>query len=189
MRILSANACMLNARRAGTVIPAFNIPYLPMMAPIVAALRDTEAFGLITVARLEWIKFESRSPRAIYEEYQRVKDERFTRLHLDHVPAIDEDDMRVDYEAVIREAIELGYESVMVDGSRLSLEDNIQATRQVAELAHAAGVPVEGIGVLMAVDTIPDMFRTSANVVGWLTIGTILGRSSEPMPTGSADLQ
>ena len=31
----------------------------------------------------------------------------------------------------------------MVDGSRLSLADNIEATRQVAELAHAAGVPCE----------------------------------------------
>ena len=31
----------------------------------------------------------------------------------------------------------------------------------------AAGVPVEGIGVLMGVDTIPDMFRTLANVTGW----------------------
>ncbi|MBZ5562220.1 MAG: class II fructose-bisphosphate aldolase [Acidobacteriia bacterium] len=156
MRILSANACMLNARRAGTVIPAFNIPYLPMMAPIVAALRDTEAFGLITVARLEWIKFESRSPRAIYEEYQRVKDERFTRLHLDHVPAIDEDDMRVDYEAVIREAIELGYESVMVDGSRLPLDENIQATRKIVDIARTAGVPVEGeLGAVFGHETGP----------------------------------
>ena len=31
----------------------------------------------------------------------------------------------------------------MLDGSRLSLADNIAATRQVAELAHAAGVPCE----------------------------------------------
>jgi proton glutamate symport protein len=46
----------------------------------------------------------------------------------------------------------------------------------MAPVLSAAGVPVEGIGLLMAVDTIPDMFRTSANVVGWMTIGTILAR-------------
>ena len=40
----------------------------------------------------------------IFEEYQRVKDERFTRLHLDHVPVVDEDDLNVDYQAVIGEA-------------------------------------------------------------------------------------
>ncbi len=48
----------------------------------------------------------------------------------------------------------------------------------MAPVLAAAGVPVEGIGVLLAVDVIPDMFRTSANVLGWLTIGTILGRKS-----------
>jgi Na+/H+-dicarboxylate symporter len=48
----------------------------------------------------------------------------------------------------------------------------------MAPVLAAAGVPVEGIGVLLAVDTIPDMFRTSANVIGWLTVGTILGRKS-----------
>jgi ketose-bisphosphate aldolase len=107
-------------------------------------LRETDSFGLIAVARLEWIKFEARSMRAIFEEYQRVKDERFTRLHLDHIPVIDEDNLRVDFEAEIREAIELGYESVMVDGSRLPLEENIEATRKITAMAHAAGVPVEG---------------------------------------------
>ena len=78
------------------MVPAFNIPYLPMMEPVVAALRATRVFGLIAVARLEWIKFEARSLQAVYDEYQRVKDERFTRLHLDHVPVIDEDNLRVD---------------------------------------------------------------------------------------------
>ena len=134
----------IGVRPAESVIPAFNIPYLPMMEPVIAALRQTDSFGLIAVARLEWIKFEARSMRAVFEEYQRVKDERFTRLHLDHIPVIDEDNLRVDFEAEIREAIELGYESVMVDGSRLSLEENIRATRRITAIAHAAGIPVEG---------------------------------------------
>jgi len=144
MKLLPAHACMWNARRAGTVIPAFNIPFLPMMEVVVEALRDTDCFGLIAVARPEWVKFEARSVRAIYEEYQRVKDERFTRLHLDHVPVIDEDNLSVDYEAVIQEAIQLGYQSVMVDGSRLPLDENIQATKKIARLAHAAGIALEG---------------------------------------------
>jgi ketose-bisphosphate aldolase len=132
------------------VIPAFNIPYLPMMEPVVAALRASRTFGLIAVARLEWLKFEAGGLKAIRDEYQRVNDERFTRLHLDHVPVIDEDNLPVDYESVIREAIDLGYGSVMVDGSRLSLEDNIDATRRITRIAHAAGVPVEGeLGAVM----------------------------------------
>jgi ketose-bisphosphate aldolase len=64
-------------------------------------------------------------------------------LHLDHVPVIDEDNHMVDFEAAIAEAIQLGYGSVMVDGSRLPLEENIRATRRITDLAHAAGIPVE----------------------------------------------
>jgi len=137
------NTIVHRALEAKTVIPSFNFPYLPMMEPAVRALRDCRAFGLIAVARLEWEKFESGSPRHIRDEYERVKDESHTRLHLDHVPVIDEDQCRVDYMAILSEAVELGYDSVMVDGSRLSLEDNIEATRQVVEMAHASGVPVE----------------------------------------------
>jgi len=132
-----------NALAARTVVPAFNIPYLPMMPPVVRALCDTGAFGLIQVARLEWEKFQARSLKAIRDEYEAAKDERYTRLHLDHVPVVDEDSKRVDYQAIIAEAIALGYQSVMVDGSRLSLDENIAATREVAALAHAAGIPLE----------------------------------------------
>jgi Na+/H+-dicarboxylate symporter len=38
----------------------------------------------------------------------------------------------------------------------------------------AAGVPVEGIGVLLALDTIPDMFRTAANLTGAMTLVAVL---------------
>lgn len=44
----------------------------------------------------------------------------------------------------------------------------------------AAGLPAEGIGVLLAIDTIPDMFRTTANVTGDMTVAAILrGRGDE----------
>jgi len=146
------------ALNAGTVIPAFNIPYLPMMKPVVKALADTKTFGLIQVARLEWIKFKSQSLQAIRDEYNGCKDERYTRLHLDHMPAIDEDLLTIDYEREIAEAIALGYESVMVDGSRLSLDENIAATATVARMSHEAGIPAEG------------------------ELGAVMGHESGPMP-------
>ena len=76
-------------------------------------------------------------------EFKKYEQPDYVNIHLDHVPVIDEDNLQVDYLSIIQEAIDLGYQSVMVDGSRLSLADNIEATRQVAELAHAAGVPCE----------------------------------------------
>jgi len=40
----------------------------------------------------------------------------------------------------------------------------------------AAGVPAEGVGLLLGVDTIPDMFRTTANVTGDVAAAVILSR-------------
>jgi fructose-bisphosphate aldolase, class II len=131
------------ASKAKVALPAFNIPYLPMLEPVVGAVVDQNSFALIETARLEWIKFEAGGPEAVAKEYFRWQNPQHVRLHLDHVPVIDEDGQRVDYLAIIRQAIGLGYHSVMVDGSRLPLDENIAATRAVADLAHQAGIPCE----------------------------------------------
>jgi ketose-bisphosphate aldolase len=54
-------------------------------------------------------------------------------VHLDHSTDLEE----------IRACIELGYSSVMVDGSRLAFEENVALTSGVAVEAHRAGVWVE----------------------------------------------
>lgn len=196
-RRMTSAEIMRNAAACGVAVPALNIPYLPMMAPVVQALRDSGAFGLIQVARLEWEKFAAGSLRAVRDEYERVKDERFTRLHLDHVPVIDEDGRTVAWEEILREAIDLGYESLMVDGSRLPLEQNIAASGRAAALAHAAGLPIEAeLGAVLGHEAGPlppydDLFRSrrgftdpaeaghfvAATGVDWLSvaIGSIHG--------------
>jgi len=158
MSYLSTKEIVNNTFKAGLVVPAFNIPHLPMMEAVIAAIKETNSFGLIQVARLEWEKFESKSLKAIRDEYEKHKDATHTRLHLDHSPVIDEDDLLVDYEAIISEAIGLGYESVMVDGSRLSLEENIAATKRAVKLAHDAGLAIEA------------------------ELGAVLGHESGPLP-------
>ena len=50
-------------------------------------------------------------------------------------------------------AIAGGYTSVMIDGSSLSFEDNVELTREVVKYAHPLGVTVEGeLGVLAGVE-------------------------------------
>lgn len=46
----------------------------------------------------------------------------------------------------------------------------------MAPVLAAVGIPVAGIGVLLALDAIPDMFRTTTNVTGHMAAVTILGR-------------
>lgn len=64
-------------------------------------------------------------------------------LHLDHGKNFDS----------CKAAIEGGYTSVMIDGSSLSFEENLELTREVVKYAHARGVSVEGeLGVLAGVE-------------------------------------
>jgi len=61
-------------------------------------------------------------------------------LHLDHCTDIE----------MVRRCLEAGYVSVMFDGSRLELDENIAQTRTVVEMARSYGVPVEGeLGVIL----------------------------------------
>ncbi len=64
-------------------------------------------------------------------------------LHLDHGP---------DFETC-KACIDMGFTSVMIDGSHLPYEENIELTKKVVEYAHAHGVVVEGeLGQLAGVE-------------------------------------
>ena len=134
---------MIEAYNSKVVVPAFNIPYLSMIGLIVQALKDTGVFGLIQVARLEWIKFKAQSLEDVAKEYFLHASPENTRLHLDHVPVIDEDGKHVNFQEVLKKALDAGYKSLMIDGSRLSLEENIKITSQACDIAHKGGVPIE----------------------------------------------
>ena len=138
------------ARKLHIAVPGLNVPYPQMVKPVIAAVRDENSFALVEVARVEWEKFGAISLETIAEEYTRWSDARHVRLHLDHVPVIDEDHEPVDYVEIVKRAIAVGFQSVMVDGSRLSLEENIRTTAEIAALAHAAGIPCEAeLGAVM----------------------------------------
>lgn len=64
-------------------------------------------------------------------------------LHLDHGKDLDS----------CKAAIDGGYTSVMIDGSHLKFDNNVELTREVVKYAHAKGVSVEGeLGVLAGVE-------------------------------------
>lgn len=64
-------------------------------------------------------------------------------LHLDHGRDFDS----------CKAAIDGGYTSVMIDGSSLEFDQNVELTREVVKYAHARGVSVEGeLGVLAGVE-------------------------------------
>jgi ketose-bisphosphate aldolase len=61
-------------------------------------------------------------------------------LHLDHSTSVE----------LCKRAIDAGYDSVMIDGSQVSLEENIKMTKEVVDYAKPRGVIVEAeIGKIM----------------------------------------
>src|SRR6185369_10679793 len=61
----------------------------------------------------------------------------------------------------------------MIDGSKMSFADNCTVTRRVVELAHAAGVSVEGeLGHVGQSSTVATQFLTEANDAARFVIET-----------------
>jgi fructose-bisphosphate aldolase class II len=64
-------------------------------------------------------------------------------LHLDHGDTFE----------LCKSCIDMGFSSVMIDGSHHSYEENIELTKKVVEYAHQYGVTVEGeLGVLAGIE-------------------------------------
>ena len=144
------------AREKQTIVPAFNIPFLTMVEPITQAIKDKNSVGLIEVARVEWLNMSSESLEAVAKEYHKFKKTGYTFLHLDHIPVIDENGFNVDYMPFFERAVASGFESAMIDGSRLSLKDNISATYKVAEYLHKNGLACEAeLGAVMGHESEP----------------------------------
>ncbi|MDH7601136.1 MAG: class II fructose-bisphosphate aldolase [Armatimonadota bacterium] len=144
------------AARNGIVIPAFNVFYMPLIKPICDALKAHDTLGMVEISRIEIQKFEVPSISAAAEEYRKYADPKVTALHLDHIPVIDEDGLEVNWHPLIEEGIQSGYDSVMIDASRLPFEENVEITAEVVRMAHTEGVLVEAeLGSVLGHETGP----------------------------------
>ncbi len=120
------------ADRGGYGVGAFNIHTLEMLGPVLEVAEELKSPILLqfTYGSIQFIGAEAigvlgghlarRSPVPV-------------AIHLDHGAGFEQSVT----------AIRSGFTSVMIDASRLPLEENIAATRRVVELAHTAGVSVE----------------------------------------------
>jgi ketose-bisphosphate aldolase len=124
-------------------IPAFNIAYLDMVEPVLTALKEMGCFGLVEVSRIDINRFKAISLTEVQKEYMKNADRSYSRLHADHIPIIDENEKLVDWRKWIKKSIDLNYDSLMIDGSRLSIDDNIKTTKEVVKMSHKKQIPVE----------------------------------------------
>jgi Na+/H+-dicarboxylate symporter len=69
----------------------------------------------------------------------------------------------------------------------VGLPGQISFIASVAPICLALGVPTELLGILLAVEVIPDIFRTLGNVTGDLAVTAILSKGEKELPAPGAD--
>lgn len=129
--IVTNKQLLSTAKRKGYAVPAFNVDNLESVLGVLNALNSTGKPLIIqTIPRtLKYggIPTYAALTRALYKGGADLS------IHLDHGGDIE----------TVKACIDVGYTSVMIDGSMLDFDKNVSLTKQVVELAHKSGVSVE----------------------------------------------
>ncbi len=141
MAIVSATEMIKKAHEGHYAIPAFNTNNLEWTKCILQAVQETNTPVMIQTSEGA-AKYMGGYKMVVDMVNDLIDSMGITvpvALHLDHGT----------YEGA-KKCIEVGYSSVMFDGSHYPIEENIAKSKEIIELAHAKGVSVEcevgGIG-------------------------------------------
>ena len=138
MSLANMRDLLMAARAENRAVGAFSVSSIDMICGVVRAAEETNTPVILQVAqvRLPHSPLHVIGPAMLSAaRHARVP----VAVHLDHGTTED----------CIREALELGFSSVMFDGSRLPMAENIARTREVIRMAEKYGAAVEAeIGVV-----------------------------------------
>jgi fructose-bisphosphate aldolase class II len=132
----------------GYAIPAFNFNNMEQMQAIIQAAAETKSPVILQVSKGAHSYANQTLLRYMAEgavEYAKELGWENPQivLHLDHGDSFE----------TCKSCIDMGFSSVMIDGSHLPYEENIALTKKVVEYAHQFDVTVEGeLGVLAGVE-------------------------------------
>lgn len=135
MAFVKVSEVLRLADEANTSAIAFNCIDYTTLKSVIDVAEELNKPSIIMLypqhcAEMHWTDLEGFATM-VRTEAEKVKVP--ISLHLDHSS---------DFEYILS-AIKAGFPSVMYDGSMLSLEENIQNTREVVKAAHAMGAEVE----------------------------------------------
>ncbi|MFL2124424.1 ketose-bisphosphate aldolase [Marinilactibacillus psychrotolerans] len=113
-------------------VPAFNAGTGQLLNSVMHASEEMNSPVIIAIHPDE-LKFLEEGFVA-QVKYEANKTKIPVVLHLDHGANVEQ----------VIHAIQLGFTSVMIDGSHFPFDENIELTKKVVDIAHAVGVSVEG---------------------------------------------
>lgn len=143
MALIPLVQCLKEAEKGGYGVGAFNVNNMEQIQAIMMAAQRMRSPVIVQASRgaLRYSNF-------VYLKYliQAAAEENPDIpivMHLDHGDSLE----------TVKKAIELGFTSVMIDGSHLPFEENVALTREVVEYAHERGVSVEAeLGTLGGIE-------------------------------------
>src|SRR5476649_1652571 len=167
MALISMRQMLDHAAEFGYGVPAFNVNNLEQMRAIMMAASETRSPVIVQASAgarsYAGPRFLRHLILAAIEEFPDIP----VCMHQDHGAS----------PAVCQQSIQLGFSSVMMDGSLkedmktpADFDYNVNVTRQAVAMAHACGVSVEGeLGCLGSLETMKADKEDGSGAEGHLT--------------------
>jgi fructose-bisphosphate aldolase class II len=136
------------AVKGGYAIPAFNFNNMEQLQAIIMAAAETKSPVILQVskgarnyANQTLLRYMAEGAVAYAKELGWANPQ--ICLHLDHGDSFE----------LCKSCVDMGFSSVMIDGSSLPYDENVALTKKVCDYAHQHDVTVEGeLGVLAGVE-------------------------------------
>ncbi|MDY2700246.1 MAG: class II fructose-bisphosphate aldolase [Lachnospiraceae bacterium] len=132
MPLVTSKQMLTDAQKGGYAVGAFNAENMEMVKAIIKAAEELKAPVMIQTTP-STVKYASLEMFVAMVAAEARNASVPVCLHLDHGSS---------FELAVR-AVKEGYTSVMIDGSKLPFEENIDVTSRVVSVAHPNGIPVE----------------------------------------------
>ena len=132
MPLVNMKDLLLDAQKGGYAVGSFSIANMEMILGVIKAAEETKSPIILQIAevRLNHSPLHIIGPTMIAAaKGAKVP----VAVHLDHGTTLE----------CIQQALDLGFTSVMFDGSHLDVEENIAMTKKVIEMAKPYGAAVE----------------------------------------------
>jgi len=135
------------AMEGGYAVPAYNFNNMEQLQAIISACVETKSPVILQVSKGARNYANKTILRYMAEgavQYAKELGHQIPiALHLDHGDSFE----------LCKDSIDMGFSSVMIDGSHLPYEENVALTKKVVEYAHQFDVTVEGeLGVLAGIE-------------------------------------
>lgn len=182
----SSGKIVLAAKAAGTSVGAFNVILLEHAEALVAGAEQAKLPVILQISENCVNYHKALKPISLATIAIAESSTVPVSVHLDHAES----------EELVKQALDLGYDSIMFDGSKLPYEENVAASLRVAQLCKSYGATLEvEIGEVGGKDgvhapgvrTRPDEALTFAQATGTDLLAVAVG-SSHAMTTRDATL-